>query len=289
MIKIGQPLKFSQIGGKENQEDFLFPISPSTSNRNFILCDGMGGHDKGEEASKIVAETLGNFLDSEEEIGIKKFEKGLKLSYDALDSIDTGSSKKPGTTMACCCINKNSYLVAHIGDSRIYHFRPSNYDKKNGIGGILYQSNDHSLVNDLLQAGEISLEEAHNFKHKNIITRAMQPNLEKRFKADAYSFDNISGGDYIFICSDGVLEAVSTEELCKIIAFPNITDVEKLELIKDACKKESKDNNSCWLIPIIETDISTKEKNPTIIKAHPEDKIKTKSHNLKSFWNWLKN
>ncbi|MDE6578356.1 MAG: protein phosphatase 2C domain-containing protein, partial [Muribaculaceae bacterium] len=125
MITIRKPLCFSEIGRKGNQEDFLFPISASVNDRIFILCDGMGGHDNGEVASRVAATTLGNFLSSRQkvcrEVDPAVFEEGLSAAYDALDVIDTNSLKKPGTTMTCLCLNLDNYLMAHIGDSRIYH------------------------------------------------------------------------------------------------------------------------------------------------------------------------
>ena len=235
---------------KDNQEDYLFPQHADSNTRVFILCDGMGGHDNGEVASKTAAATLGNYLTKFKDIDIPTFEVGLAKAYDALDEIDTNSVRKPGTTMTCLCLNANNYLVAHIGDSRIYHIRPSLFNPKTGRGGILYHSSDHSLVNDLLKAGEITEEEARNFPRKNIITKAMQPHLERRFKADVYEFNDIAPGDYFFLCSDGVLEQISNEWLCKILADSSLDDLQKLNEIKSKCNGITKDNFSCWLIPI---------------------------------------
>ena len=120
----------------------------------------------------------------------------------------------------------------------------------NGRLGIIYQSSDHSLVNDLLKAGELTEEEAINFPQKNIITRAMQPNLEHRYKADVFSFSDIQSGDYFFLCSDGVLEQLTNERLCDILSDNSTTDEEKLEAIRQVCYDKTKDNFTCYLIPI---------------------------------------
>lgn len=250
MIKIRKPLCFTEIGQKDNQEDYLYPSHANTNTRVFIMCDGMGGHDNGEVASMTAGSTLGDYLSSCSMVDIPTFETGLAKAYDALDNIDTNSMKKPGTTMTCLCLNDDNYLVAHIGDSRIYHIRPSLYNAEKKRGGILYQSSDHSLVNDLLKAGELSEEEARDFPQKNIITRAMQPHLPKRYKADVYTFDDIQGGDYFFLCSDGVLEQLSNEELCEILAQENLSDERRLAKIKSICENKTKDNYTCWLIPI---------------------------------------
>ena len=255
-ITIRQPLTFSEIGRKDNQEDNVYPSGKNLTidNRFFVLCDGMGGHDNGELASDTVCHALGNYFETNVPndgiITVDYFKDALAYAYDELDKQDNGAVKKMGTTMTCLYLHKKGYLVAHIGDSRIYHVRPSNTDLANGRLGIIYQSSDHSLVNDLLKAGELTEEEAISFPQKNIITRAMQPNLERRYKADVFSFSDIQSGDYFFLCSDGVLEQLTNERLCDILSDNSTTDEEKLEAIRQVCYDKTKDNYTCYLIPI---------------------------------------
>lgn len=255
-ITIRQPLTFSEIGRKDNQEDNVYPSGKDLTkdNRFFVLCDGMGGHDNGELASDTVCHALGNYFETNVPndgiIKVDYFKDALAYAYDELDKQDNGAVKKMGTTMTCLYLHKKGYLVAHIGDSRIYHVRPANTDLANGRLGIIYQSSDHSLVNDLLKAGELTEEEAISFPQKNIITRAMQPNLERRYKADVFSFSDIQSGDYFFLCSDGVLEQLTNERLCEILSDDSTTDEEKLEAIRQVCYDKTKDNYTCYLIPI---------------------------------------
>lgn len=247
-ITIRQPLSFSEIGRKDNQEDCIYPSAKEVNNqkRFFILCDGMGGHENGEVASATVCSALGNYFESHIPAnGVMTpdlFKEALEYAYNELDKKDTGGLKKMGTTMTCLYLHRKGYLVAHIGDSRIYHIRPES--------GIVYQSSDHSLVNDLLRAGELTEEEAVNFPQKNVITRAMQPNLERRHKADVFSFSDIKKGDYFFLCSDGILEQLTNEKLCEILSNKKLTDSQKLEAIKQVCDGNTKDNYTCYLIPI---------------------------------------
>ena len=270
MIRIRKPLSFTEIGCKDNQEDYLYPTNADENTRVFIMCDGMGGHDNGEVASMTAANALGGYLSSCSAVDIPAFEAGLAKAYDALDGIDTNSIKKPGTTMTCLCLNDDNYLVAHIGDSRIYHIRPSLFNSATKRGGILYQSSDHSLVNDLLKAGEISEEEARDFPQKNVITRAMQPHLQKRYKADVYVFDDIQRGDYFFLCCDGVLEQLSNEALCEILADGRLSDEEKLAAIKTICDGKTRDNYTCWLIPVEEARIQNDSAVSNVIQADEE-------------------
>ena len=127
-------------------------------------------------------------------------------------------------------------------NQKTHHIRPDT--------GIVYQSSDHSLVNDLLRAGELTEEEAINFPQKNVITRAMQPNLERRHKADIYSFSDIQKGDYFFLCCDGVLEQLTNDKLCEILTDNKLSDNQKLDAIKQVCDGKTKDNYTCYLIPI---------------------------------------
>lgn len=254
-ITIRQPKSFSEIGRKDNQEDFLWP-NPQTvtkENRVFVMCDGVGGQDSGEVASETAATALGTFLTGhlpEDGIVTKAFfEEALSYAYDEMDKVDNGAVRKMGTTMTCLVLHRGGALVAHIGDSRIYHVRPS-LASKEGRTGIIYQSADHSLVNDLLKAGEITEEEAVNFPQKNVITRAMQPHLERRYKADIYEINDVESGDYFFLCCDGVLEQLTNDKLGEILANVTLNDDGKIAAIKAVCDERTRDNYTCWLVPI---------------------------------------
>lgn len=278
-IKIRKPLCFSEIGRKDNQEDYLWPDikAANTASTVFLMCDGIGGQDSGEVASATVATKLGTYLvthPAEDGIITKSmFEEALNYAYDELDKVDTGAFKKMGTTMTCVALHKSGALVAHIGDSRIYHVRPSLANAE-GRTGIIYQSEDHSLVNDLLRAGEITAEEAMNFPQKNVITRAMQPHLERRYKADIYNDNDVLAGDYFFLCCDGVLEQLTNEKLGAILADEALNDEGKLAAIKEICDGKTKDNYTCWLIPVDEVtrdeDDVTADENIVVAYAEPE-------------------
>lgn len=290
IISIRQPQCFSEIGARTNQEDFLWP-SPqevNTENRVFVMCDGMGGHDKGEVASRTVATALGAYLSDHlapgEALTKAAFEQALAHANDALDDMDDGAFKKMGTTMTCIVLHSGGVLAAHIGDSRIYHVRPSLADA-DGRSGIIYQSADHSLVNQLLRIGEITEEEAADFPQKNVITRAMQPHLERRHKADIINIDDVQEGDYFFLCSDGVLEQLSNEKLGAILKTDQ-SDEAKIHAILKVCEGKTRDNHTCWLVPIdrveaeeadVEVSIENEDDAPaTVLNCQPEEKPEEK-------------
>ena len=264
MITIRKPLSFSRIGRKSNQEDCIYPAHLSSSDSVFILCDGMGGHERGEVAASTVAETMGAELAEAARNGTyidpTVFCRSLGTAYDALDRLPVDDPKrKPGTTLTCLCLNRESYLAAHIGDSRIYHVRPSLFDPVSSELGIIYRSEDHSLVRQLVRAGQITEEEARTHPRRNVITRAMQPQLATRFNATVLESDDILPGDYFFLCSDGVLEQLSDRRLCEILAEPGLTDAERLDAILAECDRGTNDNHTCILFPI--EDVTTARRN----------------------------
>ncbi len=272
-ITIKQPLSFSEIGRKDNQEDFLWPLpnAVTVDDRVFLMCDGMGGHDNGELASKTAATALGKYLSSHPSpdgiVTKAMFEQALAYAYDELDKVDNGAVKKMGTTMTCLVLHRGGALVAHIGDSRVYHIRPSLADE-DGRSGIIYQSADHSLVNDLLRAGEITEEEAIDFPQKNVITRAMQPHLERRYKADILNIDDVQAGDYFFLCCDGVLEQLTNDTLGEILKNQTLDDNAKVNAIKKVCDGKTHDNYTCWLIPVFDV-----QKEETDVAQDDEDQV----------------
>ena len=151
-----------------------------------------------------------------------------------------------GTTMTFVCLHADGATVAHIGDSRIYQLRPA---KDGNPAQIVFRTQDHSLVNDLGRVGEITEEEAKHHPQKNVITRAMQPCQERRAKADITHLTDIQPGDYFYMCSDGMLEEATDENILNIITMPDKTDEEKLEMLRKVTE-ENKDNHTAHLIHI---------------------------------------
>lgn len=258
IFTLRQPQSFIEIGRKDNQEDYLWPLPANVTadQRVFILCDGVGGQEKGEVASMTAATAIGEYLTNHwpanGEVTKELFNEALAAGYDALDEADGGSDsvRKMATTMTCLVLHSGGALLAHIGDSRIYHLRPSLADPARGTSGIMHQTYDHSLVNDLLRVGEITEEEAETFPRKNVITRAMLPGLERRHRADIVNLTDVKAGDYFFLCSDGVLEQISNANLDEIIADSRLSDEEKIAAIHAICFGNTRDNHTCWLVPI---------------------------------------
>lgn len=243
--------------GNPHQEDSLFPKygKLTDSDRTFILCDGMGGHDAGEVASATVCEAMGTSIinDGHDSDGVftrEDFENALADAFNALDKKDNGADKKMGTTMTFLKLYNEGAFIAHIGDSRVYHIRPGKTGKDTEI---LFETSDHSLVNDLIKIGELTREEARTSRQKNIITRAMQPHMSQRPKADIHIAKDIQAGDYFFMCSDGMLEQPDMEDgksLRNIFSKAGGTDEEKVKILRSVTN-ENNDNHSAFIIHIL--------------------------------------
>lgn len=265
-IQIYQPLAIHELGKRANQEDCIYPIEGKATedDRLFLLCDGMGGHEHGEVASQSICKSLSSFLlqhaVASEGLEDKLLSDALSYAYQELDKLAVaGDTRQMGTTLTLLYFHSNGCTAAHIGDSRIYHLRPSSHT-------ILYKSRDHSLVYDLYQAGELTYEEMKTFPQKNVITRAMIAGDKNHPKPDVIHISDIQPGDYFYICSDGMLEQMEDEELLDVFSA-NVSDEEKRKmLISEA--SDNKDNHSAYIVHIKEvnheeTDVSLINEEPT--------------------------
>lgn len=243
-------------GPRPRQEDSIFPAHKGTTSddRLFLVCDGMGGHSAGDVASSTVCAALSSSVlascDAEGEFTDDIFEAALSAAYDALDSKDDGSPKKMGTTLTFLKLHKAGCTIAHIGDSRVYHLRPG---ADAASTEIVYQTQDHSLVNDLVRIGELTPEEAKTSKQRNVITRAMQPNMERRSRADIAHTSDIRKGDYFLLCSDGILEQMEDDNLKFIFSDMGGDAQHKVEMLIKVTA-ENHDNHSALLVHITDVE-----------------------------------
>lgn len=247
IIDIDTIYSFHQLGERNNQEDSRYPDIdvPNTDVAAFVVCDGVGGCEKGEIASSAVCKRIGELLSLHKNTDVftdADFQNILNQAYKALDDISDESNEGMGTTLTFVIFHSNGVLVAHIGDSRIYQIRPEE--------GIIYRSEDHSLVNALLRSGNISPDEVKNHSKGNIITRCMGANDGTRGKDDAtvMNLQDIAPGDYFLLCTDGVTGTVDDEELLDLYSSDK-TDLDKYQILADRCK-DSSDNNTAIQIHV---------------------------------------
>lgn len=252
---------------RETQEDAIFPSynSATADSRLFMVCDGMGGHEAGEVASQTVCEAMSRFIGKrspmEEVLTDEVLNQALTEAYDLLDQRDPHPEleKKMGTTMTLLKLHKEGATIAHIGDSRVYQFRSD----ADGKMQVIYKTRDHSLVNDLLKVGELTPEEAENFPQKNVITRAMQSHLERRHKADIAHIGEVKAGDFFLLCSDGMLEHTSDQNLCYLIGKADADDETKIQMLRETTE-DNRDNHSAYFIHILDVEQPVEKKTSRI-------------------------
>lgn len=250
IIKINAPVGIYEIGARAKQEDALFPSLGELPQEQqvVVVCDGIGGHDYGEIASSVVSRAVGAWVrDYVSDDSPMTYEKALEAVAFAQEQLNAASREHPsdkpmGTTLAMLVIGRNGVVAAHIGDSRIYHVRPSS-------GTILYRSRDHSLVNDLFLKGVLSRRETELSTKRSILTRAMLPAPQPAQTPDVAMITNVEPGDYFLVCSDGVCGEITDEQLLEVLMRNNSGDQMKLAAIQMLAKNGS-DNRTAVLFQV---------------------------------------
>ena len=294
-IEITQPYGFSFIGKKANNEDTIYPKPEKASNRDslFLVCDGVGGRDKGEVASAELSASLSHSISVgfTEPFSQADFEIALAEAYNRLNELeDSQVVLKMGSTLTLLKFHAGGVMIAHIGDSRVYHIRPSSGQP------ILFRTEDHSLVATLVKAGMITEEEAAVHPKRNVIHRAVQPHQDEPAKADIHETVDLQPGDYFFLCSDGVLENLKDDLLVSLLQ-KKIADKDKIAEIKRICEGKTNDNYSAWLVKVksvLRDEVPKSVKEVFVLKEELQDtlpgkgKVKIKIPGFRTRkWRWI--
>ena len=229
---------------REHNED---AIASDLSIGLLLLADGMGGYKAGEVASEIAVLMIAAELTESMQHGtrIQSLPRRLpesKIMIDAVKKTNATiyhiSQNEPqcagmGTTLVVTIFTDNQLIVGHIGDSRLYRLR----------GGILTQlTEDHSLIQEQINAGLISLEQAEVSTKKNLVTRALGVDEEVELELQVFE---VAVGDVYLLCSDGLSDLVKDVAIAKILldADNNITFAAN-KLIETANENGGSDNIS---------------------------------------------
>jgi len=255
MVKILEQEYISEVGKRANNEDNCGYISKST----YVVCDGVGGLDKGEIASDIVCRSI---LKSFSEDHNASIEIALPLAESSMAAYLEENQQSLGmaTTLTLAHVRSNGVYVAWVGDSRVYQFRS---------GKVHFVTKDHSWVNEAVEMGLITQEEAINHPKSNIITRAVQ-GTSKPVKADSKLIQDLRPNDYFLLCSDGVLESWMDEELEELFSKGESCS-QILNQLKLKCEELSKDNFTALAFRIEDTQIQNleEEEEPLVVEAIP--------------------
>lgn len=238
-------LSFSQIGKRSNNEDYK-----GENARLWMVCDGVGGHVSGERASKFVVDKmLELYNEVNPELNKTSIENSLILVQNELNAVldKEPELEKMGTTFTGVFKTGAYWYAAHIGDSRIYLFRPA--EQK------LWHTWDHSLVGELVKNHSITREDGRFHPMSNRISKAIIANFEGKVQTpDIVKIDELRVGDCFLLCSDGVVEAWGDHELVELFGNAQMTFDEKFAKLQQQCAQSSKDNNTALLIEIEDED-----------------------------------
>jgi PPM family protein phosphatase len=223
----------------------------------YVLADGMGGYNAGEVASGMATSLISDGL--QEVWNLREVERLGRDEAKALSeklireqvarantAIYTTSQNNPecagmGTTLVVCHFYDNFLTVAHIGDSRLYRLRGEGFEQV---------TRDHSLLQEQLDSGLITPEEARMSQNKNLVTRAL--GIDPAVDAEVHVYETQKDDIYL-LCSDGLSDMVEDDEirltLDTLRTNPNLT---VQQLIQSANDHGGRDNISAVLIRIVE-------------------------------------
>lgn len=233
----------NEQGRRASNEDSIFPKGGEATleERLFVVCDGVGGQNSGEIASKITSNAIAEYLQtiSLGKVTINEIRMAIIHSREVMQDfvIRHPKSKSMCTTLALVYLADDEAIIAWCGDSRIYHVRN---------GDVLWKSKDHSVVQQLIDEGEITEEEALIHPERNIIIHCIRPG-KSYIKIDNHLINNIQSNDYILLLTDGILENIN-ESTIKEILGPMHTEKDKQMLFQWYCDGKTSDNYSMYLL-----------------------------------------
>jgi serine/threonine protein phosphatase PrpC len=200
-------LSFAELthpGGRKYNEDAVLSHVDEAGTSVWVVCDGVGGHQHGDVASKKATEAFVAHFKTKPDATAENLKEAVLAAQNAiLEEKEGDESTGMRTTLVAAIIADGKLLIAHIGDSRAYVIRD---------GDILHQTQDHSVVAALLAGGEITYPELRTHPDRNRITRALGKSEECNPAITPEPLE-LMKGDAILLCSDGLWEYVYEPEL----------------------------------------------------------------------------
>lgn len=230
----------SDIGGRSEQQDSIDLVSSDSGDSHLIIvADGMGGHEGGAQASKLVVETarkhFNNGRDPDPETFLRKL---CTDSHNEISALGSEGNRSPGSTCVLLYLHGTEACWAHVGDSRLYHFSNNRLQQ---------QTCDHSVVQLMVERGDMSEEEAASSSLQNQLYMCLGGSNTPEPDIDAYT----ARQDELFIlCSDGFWSYVEPEEVVACLKRETFGDDCASRMVELARKRggDEGDNISLALI-----------------------------------------
>lgn len=228
---------------QENQDDYRAGELPGGAVWA-LVCDGMGGAKGGREASQGACNVIENvFQEQYAQCGAGQEEAFLKkaLIYANRFVFQKASHEESlagmGTTAVCALVRGGTVYLCHAGDSRAYLFR---------AGKLTQLTHDHSYVQELVDCGTITVEEAEHHPQKNIITKAL--GVDYRLEPECTTV-KVQPGDLLLLCSDGLTNAVPREDIEQLLGKGSFYDLPD-RLVDTADENGGPDNITALLLGV---------------------------------------
>ena len=230
---------------KENQD--AYGVREGAGRVICVVCDGMGGAAGGKLASQIAVSTFLDQLEArltpemDEEAQKEATAQAVALANTAIRDTAGQSPQYSGmgTTLVSAIIHGGVAVIANVGDSRAYHV---------GREGIRRVTKDHSLVERMVDRGDITAEEARRHPNRNLITRALGPDAEA--ECDGY-ICALEPGDFLLLCSDGLVNTVTDQEMCREILRGESLETSLERLLAIAKSQGAPDNVTAVLARVL--------------------------------------
>ncbi|WP_298019698.1 Stp1/IreP family PP2C-type Ser/Thr phosphatase [uncultured Dysosmobacter sp.] len=194
---------------KDNQDAYAVTEHTASGHTICVVCDGMGGAAGGQLASRIAVETFTSELEKillpdmqpEQLREASSYAASLanKAIREAADQ--TEEYRGMGTTLVSAVSYADGVVITNVGDSRAYHITEA---------GITRVTKDHSLVESMVDRGDITAEEARRHPNRNLITRALGPDVVAQ--CDGYICP-MAAGDFLLLCTDGMVDTVTDQQM----------------------------------------------------------------------------
>lgn len=231
----------TDVGVKRNMnQDFVYASDQPVGNLSnlFIVADGMGGHNAGDLASRYTVETMVDYIEgAEEKRPIPLLEAAVEAANRVVmeKALSDKSLEGMGTTVVVATVQDDCLYVANVGDSRLYVLDDS----------IHQITRDHSLVEEMVRAGQLNREEARNHPEKNIITRAV--GVRNKVRIDFFDV-GLYPGDKFLLCTDGLTNMVEDEDIYTLVKKETSLEAAARKLVNVANQNGGRDNISVVLV-----------------------------------------
>ena len=223
---------------RENQDAYAVRVSEDSGHTVCVVCDGMGGPGGGKLASSLAVNA---FVDSclanlREDMTWEQVKETAAFAVAAANTaVYERSCNEPGlygmgTTLVSAIVRDGRAVFNNVGDSRAYLVRS---------GLITRITKDHSLVEHLVDQGDITEEEARRHPHRNLITRALGPDPEAL--SDSYEV-SLETGDWLLLCTDGLIGTVTDQEMARELTV-DADDNERLNRLLELAKAQGAPDN----------------------------------------------